>query len=324
METLLLAIAVVVGVYVVVVMLLPRLMGSGGTRYTQKALDRLYKESSEHATQRMGDSASILKDDDVDSPLARAFLGMPGARSTYDLFLKSGLMPRLPQVMFITILIFLALCFVVLRMQLGLLGILIAFVVTFIGLRWNLRQRIEKRNDVFINMFPDALDMIVRSVRSGFPLNTALRMIAENMDPPVSTEFRQVVDEIAYGRSMSDALNRLAQRIDVSDIQFFVVVLTVQQEAGGNLAEIMSNLANIIRKRKQLRLKIKALTSEGRATGWVLGSLPVFVFLVLLWLAPHHLTPLFETDPGHIVLGLAIGMVLLAAWIVSQMIKIDI
>ena len=104
-------------------------------------------------------------------------------------------------------------------------------------------------------MFPDVLDMIVRSVKSGFPLNTAIKLIAENMEPPVSTEFQQVSDEVALGRPLNHSLARLAERIPEQDIKFFVVVLNVQQETGGNLAEVIGNLSGIIRKRKHLRMK---------------------------------------------------------------------
>ena len=166
--------------------------------------------------------------------------------------------------------------------------------------------------------------MIVRSVRSGHPLNSAMRMIAENMDNPVKEEFKQVVDEVSYGRSLPEALNRLAQRIDEPDLNFFVVVLSVQQETGGSLAEVLSNLSSIIRKRRQLRLKIRALTSEGRATSYVLGGLPVVEFIALYFVTPAYLDPLFDTIQGNVILGVAAGLILIAMWIVRAMVNIDI
>jgi tight adherence protein B len=187
-----------------------------------------------------------------------------------------------------------------------------------------LQSNIRKRNDKFISMFPDVLDMIVRSVRSGFPINSAINMVAENMDDPVKSEFRQVADELALGRPLNEALNRLAARIEEQDVRFFVVVLRIQQETGGNLGEIISNLSGVIRKRKQLRQKIRAITSEGRITGYILSAIPITLFCVLLYLAPDHLTPLFVTHQGNILLGVAIGMVVLAQIIVRRMVKIDI
>lgn len=166
--------------------------------------------------------------------------------------------------------------------------------------------------------------MIVRSVRSGFPITTAFKMVAENMEPPVKEEFAQVVNEIAMGRTITDTLTRLGERIQEPDINFFVVVLSVQQETGGNLSEVIGNLSNIIRKRKQLRMKIKAMTSEGRATAVILGSLPFVIFFVLYFMRRDYLEPLWKERTGQMLLGGSLGMVALCMWIVNQMINIDI
>jgi tight adherence protein B len=145
-----------------------------------------------------------------------------------------------------------------------------------------------------------------------------------NLESPVKEEFQIVVDEIAMGRTMDQALSNLAARIDEPDINFFVVVLNVQQETGGNLSEVINNLSVVIRKRKQLRLKIRAMTSEGRATGWVLGALPLVVFAAIMKVAPTHLDPLLHTSTGNIILAIAAGLVVLALWIVRRMVDIDI
>jgi tight adherence protein B len=166
--------------------------------------------------------------------------------------------------------------------------------------------------------------MIVRSVKSGHPLNAAMRMIADNMESPIREEFRQVINEVSYGRPLVEALKRMSQRIDEPDVNFFVVVLSVQQETGGNLAEILSNLSHVIRGRKKLKQKIRALTSEGRATSWILGALPIVQFLAVYFTSPSYLQPLFTTFIGNIVFGVALGLIFLALWIVRQMIDVDI
>jgi len=183
---------------------------------------------------------------------------------------------------------------------------------------------VEKRIEKFIERFPDAIDMIVRSVKSGHPLNSALKMIAENSEEPIAGEFRQIVDEVSYGRTLSEALYKMVDRVDQVDVSFFVVVLAVQQETGGNLAEVLSNLSNVIRKRKQLRQKIKALTSEGRMTGWILGSLPFVLMLVLSIVSPGYLDPIFQPGLGKIILGFAMGLIVIAIVIMKKLIKIDI
>src|SRR5690606_15135902 len=138
-----------------------------------------------------------------------------------------------------------------------------------------------------------------------------------NMSDPISTEFSQLVDEIAYGRTLTQALDNLCKRIDEPDVQFFTVVLNVQQESGGNLGEVLSNLSTILRKRKQMRLKIKALTAEGRMTAIILGSLPVAVLGVLHLVSPDYLIPLFDRPIGNFLLFLAGGMVVTAFLVVN-------
>lgn len=323
MQMLLFLIGCVVAAYVVVVLLMPKWLGSG-RNYTQKALSRLERDRLEEENRITGDAVSLLKQEAADhSSLTAGVLSVPGARYIYELALKAGLGNKIPLLVFGIVALFIVVT--VLSAQiLGAVGVAVGAAAAFFLPRFYLKRRIKNRNEAFINMFPDALDMIVRSVKSGFPLNTALRMISENTVEPIQSEFRQVVEEIAYGRTMTEALVRLGQRIDEPDLQFFIVVLSVQQEAGGNLAEVIGNLSGVIRKRKQLRLKIKALTSEGKATAWVLSALPVLVFIALWFISPQHLEPLFNTSTGHIVLGVAVGLIALSSWIVSQMIDIDI
>lgn len=265
------------------------------------------------------------------TPLDRFLLQIPGLGGIHRLAMKAGIKQHFPQLVLAIGILSFGFLFVFENMKImhefWALELAIVPLSVFLGyaiVKKYLKRRIDKRIDTFVNMFPDALDMIVRSVRSGHPLTTALRMIAENMDAPVSTEFKRVVEEMAYGRSMIEALNSLRRRIPEQDVNFFVVVLTVQQETGGNLAEVMSNLSSIIRKRKQLRLKIKAITSEGRVTGWILGSLPFFMLGLIYFTTPTYLDPLFEEVTGHIILAISGGLIALGAYIVSQMIKIDI
>ncbi len=298
----------------------------GGKDHTRNALRQIMEET-QNLDRQQEEHREIVKLSIDDSRALQAVAAMPGGLDLASLILKAGYGQSAAKVVMVMAGLLIALPIGASMIHFGQLQPVayiaaIAFAV-LIPIKY-LKGRIRKRNDKFINMFPDVLDMIVRSVRSGFPLNTAIKMVADNMDPPVSTEFRQVADEIALGRSLDEALSRLAQRIDEPDIHFFVVVLNVQNETGGNLAEIISNLSGIIRKRKHLRMKIRSMTSEGRATGWVLGALPIVEFLILSIMAPEHLEPLFNTQAGFIILAIATGLILLAFWIVRQMIDIDI
>ena len=149
-------------------------------------------------------------------------------------------------------------------------------------------------------------------------------MVAENMQPPVSKEFKQVADETAYGSSLIESLTRLSKRIDEPDVRFFVVMLTVQQDVGGNLSESLSNLSSIIRKRRQLRMKVRAMTSEGRATAYVLGSMPPVLFGIIYMIQPRHLEPLFVTHTGNIMLGIAVGILAFGAAVIWRLVTPEI
>jgi tight adherence protein B len=275
-------------------------------------------------------NASIFKNEAQALPttgITGALCSLPGVRSTHELLLKSGLGSSIGSFMMTAYIVFLVMivgCYAI-----GIRAPLLLFFGPLLGafflVRKHLKGRIRKRNEKFILLFPDAVDMIVRSVRSGHPLNTALRMISENMENPVREEFKQVVDEISYGRTLPEALQRLAQRVGEQDIHFFVVVLSVQQETGGSLAEVLTNLSTIIRKRRQLRLKIRALTSEGRATSYILGAIPFVEIGALSFITPGYLDILFTSGwLGYTIFGSAMFLIFSAILIVRRMANIDI
>lgn len=292
-------------------------------KHQQRVLGRIYEEQEQYARQSALENINILKGDA--SGAGKFLMNVPFiGQKTYDLILKAGMEHNVALFLLFTAALFVGLLLLFTQFLMFPLALLAALALTLLLPRFYLKRRIKKRNEAFINMFPDAVDMIVRSVKSGHPLNTALKMIAENMDPPVRTEFKQLVDEIAFGRSTTEALIRMSNRIDEPDLQFFVVILSVQQETGGNLAEVLGNLSTIIRKRKQLRLKIKAMTSEGRATAYILGSLPFCIFGAIHVTTPEYLTPLFITHPGRMILGGSLFLIGLAAFIVYNMLQIDI
>lgn len=323
-------VVIFVAVFVAAFFLFPFILPEKSEKHKRKVLERVSEEQELLTPEQAADAdSSILREYRFSSSdtLEKLIRSIPGTERTHQLLLQSGSNIGLPTFLMLQLILMAFIFMIIMMTKLKAIPLLALLIAVGIGLwlpRKYLIRKVNKRNELFIDMFPDAVDMIVRSVRSGHPLNAALRMIAENMDPPISTEFKQLVDEIAYGRTLPEALHRMSQRIGEADLQFFVVVLSVQQETGGNLAEVLSNLSNIIRKRKQLRLKIKALTSEGRMTSWILGGLPVVVFLILWIMSPEYLDPLFTTLPGNFILALAGGMIALCFWIVNKMIDIDI
>jgi tight adherence protein B len=324
MQTILLSAVVALIVFILFLLLMPRVVSSDKDKRKRILLDQMTKDTVITGL-KAAEGIDLLKDETTQfnsSPLFSVVSQIPGALKLFELLLKSGLFYKRQAFFLILLVVLIVLCF--LFRKLGLIGYVIAVAVTYIGAVKYLRHRIATRNAQFLTLFPDAIDMIIRSVRSGHPLNTAMRMIVENMDNPIRDEFKQVVDEVSYGRTLPEALLRMSQRVDEPDLNFFVVVLSVQQETGGSLAEVLSNLSSVIRKRRQLRLKIKALTSEGRATSYILGALPVMEIGAIYYITPDYLTPLFTSLIGNIVLGAAVALIVGSMWIVRKMVDITI
>ena len=321
--------AIAAVVFVGFLLLLTSQVSSNTDKRKKSLLDRVSKEQAVFIPGAKA-HASIFKNEAQALPTT-GFMGMmcslPGVRSTHELLMKSGLGNSIGSFMLIAYIVFLVTivgCYLI-GMRNPLLLFFVPLLGAFILVRKHLYGRIRKRNEKFLLLFPDAVDMIVRSVRSGHPLNTALRMISENMEDPVREEFKQVVDEISYGRTLPESLQRLAQRVGEQDIHFFVVVLSVQQETGGSLAEVLTNLSTIIRKRRQLRLKIRALTSEGRATSYILGAIPFVEIGALMFITPGYLDILFTSGLlGYVIFGSAMFMIFSAILIVRRMANIDI
>ncbi len=309
-------------VFLILSLTLPRFLPNRGEQRTKSIIDQIATGSEgDDFIQQEEESAAHFKEEATG--LTKLLLSLPGSESFYAKLLKAGHSQRIKSVLLIMLGLFVVSA-VILFIPLGFISIIPAAIIAYLLPKKFFEWEIKKRNSQFLDQFPEAIDMIVRSVKSGHPLNTALRMIADNMEDPVAPEFRQLVNEIAYGRPLVDALRRLAKRVDEQDVHFFVVVLAVQQETGGNLAEILKNLSNVIRGRKRLQQKIAAMTSEGKATLWVLGGLPVMVYSVISFTNPKYLEPLYNTLMGNVILSCAIGLIVTAIFVINKMIDIDI
>ena len=173
----------------------------------------------------------------------------------------------------------------------------------------------------FLDVFPDALDLIVRAVRAGLPALEAIEVATREIRPPVGTEFQRMIDEMRIGIEMEDALQHAADRIRVADFRFFVVSLLLQRQTGGGIAEILANLSTIIRQRRALRLKARALTAEATASAAVVASTP-FVAGVGLFLINRELMSILFVDPrGRLMLGLAVVSLVFGVAVMNAMIR---
>ena len=165
-----------------------------------------------------------------------------------------------------------------------------------------LRARRQKK---FGAQFPDAIDIIVRSLRAGHPVPVAINMVAREMTDPVGSEFGIVTDEITYGADLETAMRSLAYRVGTDDLPLFVTAVAIQGSTGGNLGEILENLSKVIRERFKMRRKIKSLAAEGRASALILSSLPIGMFLVVFFLVPDFYGSVWKESMTKIGLGLA-------------------
>jgi Flp pilus assembly protein TadB len=173
----------------------------------------------------------------------------------------------------------------------------------------------------FLEIFPEALDLIVRAVRSGLPAPEAIELATHEVRPPVGTEFQQILDELRIGTEMEEALHRAADRIRVPDFRFFAVSLLLQRQTGGGIAETLSNLSGIIRQRKALRMKARALTAEAQASAAIVGTTP-FVAGVGLFLINRDLVSVLYIDPrGRFLLGIAVASLLSGIGAMRALIK---
>lgn len=187
---------------------------------------------------------------------------------------------------------------------------------------WVGRKR-KKYQDRFLDELPNAVEAIVRGVKTGLPLNDSMRVVAKDAKEPVRSEFQRVLDQQAFGMSMTEAVTVLLDRVPLPEVNFFVVVITVQQQAGGNLSEALGNLAKVLRNRKKMKQKIKAMSSEAKASAGIIGSLPFVVGTLVSIVSPAYLGPLFMTPLGHIWLGIGVVMLALGIFIMNRMIQFD-
>jgi tight adherence protein B len=164
-------------------------------------------------------------------------------------------------------------------------------------------KMINRRINKFNSNFPDAIELMVRGLRSGLPITETLGIVANEIVGPVGVEFRMVSDKMKIGRTMEAALQDTADRMGTAEFQFFVITLAIQRETGGNLAETLSNLADVLRKRAQMKLKIRAMSSESKASAYIIGSLPFVVFGLVWMINPGYMGGFF-TDERLMVAGI--------------------
>ena len=211
-------------------------------------------------------------------------------------------------------------------LTMGMLVILFtfAFAVGFGIPMMVLTRKADKRRKKMQEQFPVALDIFVRGLRAGHPVSSALNLLTEEMTDPIGSEFGLVVDEVTYGADLRDALQNLADRWGLEDIHMFVVSLSIQAETGGNLAEILESLAQVIRERASMMMKVRALSSEGRMTALILTALPVFAFVGLFLLNPGFYLDVAQERAFMIGYTILLGMYAIGFYTIRRMIDLKV
>ncbi|ESY84941.1 type II secretion system F family protein [Mesorhizobium australicum] len=190
--------------------------------------------------------------------------------------------------------------------------------------RWFVSFRRSRRVKSFLNEFPNALDVIVRAVKSGLPLNDAIRLIANESPEPVKTEFRRIVDSQQMGLSIPDATLRMPETMPCTEASFFGIVIQIQSQAGGNLSEALGNLSRVLRDRKKMKAKVAALSMEAKASAAIIGALPFIVAFLVYLSSPNYLMPLFTTSVGHLILGVSAVWMSIGIFVMRKMMNFEV
>jgi tight adherence protein B len=192
-----------------------------------------------------------------------------------------------------------------------------------IPILWLVHRR-TVRMKRFEEQFPEALDLLSRAIRAGHAFQTAMGMIADELAAPVGPEFKKTFDEQNFGLPLRDALNQLAERVPLLDVRFFVTAVLIQRDTGGNLSEILDNLAHVVRERFKILRQVRVHTAHGRFTGYVLLALPAALAIVLSYISPSHMEMLFKERMGQMMLMGAIVMQTIGFLWIRQVIKIEV
>lgn len=190
--------------------------------------------------------------------------------------------------------------------------------------RWFVSFRRGRRVKAFLNEFPNALDVIVRAVKSGLPLNDGIRLIANEAQEPVKTEFRRIVEAQQVGLSIPEAAMRMTETMPCPEAGFFGIVIQIQQQAGGNLSEALGNLSRVLRDRKKMKAKVQALSMEAKASAVIIGALPFIVAFLVYLSSPNYIMPLFTTPSGHMILGFSAVWMSIGIFVMRKMMNFEV
>lgn len=303
-------------------------LGGGVSRSRHRRIDRLRERVAGHTAARGAGPAPDLKLSESEAGTFERFLaGLLPRREVLRLRLRrAGLdisLGRYAGIMALSIL----LVFAVNRFLFGFgapLALLAAVSLGVMGPHMAVSFLIARRLARFNQLFPEAIDLMVRGLRSGLPISETIANVGQELADPVGVEFRAIADGVRFGATLDEALWDAARRIDLAEFKFFAISLSVQRETGGNLGETLHNLGDILRKRLTMRLKVKAMSSEARASAYIIGSLPFIMFAILYVMSPDYVMRLFTDPRGLIMTGIGLFLIGFGTMVMFKMVRFEI
>jgi tight adherence protein B len=197
-------------------------------------------------------------------------------------------------------------------------------VVGFLACRGGLSFLRTRRQNIFLNDFADAIDVMVRGLKSGLPVTDAMKIIANESGPPVGPEFNEVVEGQRIGISVDQGIERMVERMPLAEVNFLAIVMAIQAKTGGNLSEALNNLSKVLRDRKKMKAKIRSMSQEAKSSAAIIGSLPFVIMGALTVLNPEYLNPLLYTTIGNIMLGTCAAWMTTGVLVMRKMINFEI
>jgi tight adherence protein B len=216
---------------------------------------------------------------------------------------------------------------VFLAAMIGRLGLMPALALGFAGgcgvPLWLISFLKKRRETRFLEVFPDAVDIIVRGIKAGLPLADCLKIIAQDSEEPVKSEFRTLVDSQTIGLPLGEACGKIYERIPLPEANFFAIVISIQQKAGGNLSEALGNLSRVLRDRKRMKAKIRAMSTEAKASASIIAALPVAVMVLVYISSPNYISLLWTHNTGHLMLAASAMWMACGVLVMKKMINFD-
>jgi tight adherence protein B len=201
----------------------------------------------------------------------------------------------------------------------------VLFIIGFLGIpRWLVKHLAHRRQMTFLDDFADAIDVMVRGLKSGLPAAETIKIISTEMRDPVGPEFVEVVDGQRIGISIDQGIERMAERVPLPEVSFLAIVMSIQAKTGGNLSEALSNLSRVLRDRKKMKAKVRAVSQEAKSSAWIIGSLPIFMLGVMYLMSPDYIMLMFTTTIGNIMLGVSGVWMAMGIFVMKKMISFEI